>query len=66
VRKAVCPEGGVSSALIGAGTALYQAVVAGGQEAVMAKQLTSVYWPGKRSMTWKKINDFLCPWNCVR
>jgi ATP-dependent DNA ligase len=44
-----------SSAVIGAGPALYQAVVAGGHEGVIAKQLTSVYRPGKRSSTWKKI-----------
>jgi hypothetical protein len=39
-----------SSAVIGAGTALYQAAVAGGHEGVMAKQLTSAYRPGKNSM----------------
>jgi len=44
-----------SPAMIGAGTALYQAVVAEGQEGVMAKQLMSVYRPGKRSAAWKKI-----------
>jgi ATP-dependent DNA ligase len=44
-----------SPAVIGAGTALFQAVVAAGHEGVMAKQLRSVYRPGKRSSTWKKI-----------
>jgi hypothetical protein len=34
-----------SSAMIGAGTALYRAVVSGGQEGVMAKQLMSVWKP---------------------
>jgi ATP-dependent DNA ligase len=44
-----------SPAVIGAGTALFQAAVAARHEGVMAKQLMSVYWPGKRSSTWKKI-----------
>ena len=44
-----------SSAVIGAGTALYQAVVAGGHEGVMAKRLSSIYRPGKRAISWKKI-----------
>jgi ATP-dependent DNA ligase len=44
-----------SSAVIDAGTALYQAVMAGGHEGIMAKQLTSAYRPGKRAISWKKI-----------
>ena len=44
-----------SPAVIGAGTALFQAAVAARHEGVMAKQLMSVYRPGKRSSTWKKI-----------
>src|SRR5262249_40139412 len=48
-----------SPAMIGAGTALYQAVVAEGQEGVMAKQLLSVYRPGKRSAAWKKIQTMI-------
>ena len=44
-----------SHAVIGAGTTLYQQVVAAGHEGVVAKHLVSVYRPGKRSSTWKKI-----------
>jgi ATP-dependent DNA ligase len=44
-----------SPAVIGAGTALFQAAVAAGHEGVVAKQLMSLYRPGKRSLTWKKI-----------
>jgi bifunctional non-homologous end joining protein LigD/DNA ligase-1 len=44
-----------SPAVIGAGTALFQATVAARHEGVMAKQLRSVYRPGKRSSTWTKI-----------
>ena len=44
-----------SPALIGAGIALYQWAVASGYEGVMAKQFRSVYRPGRRSVTWKKI-----------
>src|SRR5262245_47123280 len=44
-----------SPAVIGAGIALYQTAVASGHEGVMAKQLVSMYRPGKRSVTWKKI-----------
>jgi ATP-dependent DNA ligase len=41
-KKLDVPEIEFSCAVIGAGTAFYQAVVADGQEGVMAKQLTSV------------------------
>src|SRR5262245_9430311 len=44
-----------SPAVIGAGTALFQAAVAARHEGVVAKQLISIYRPGKRSVTWKKI-----------
>ena len=44
-----------SRAVIGAGTTLYQQVVAAGHEGVMAKKLSSAYRPGKRSVAWKKI-----------
>jgi ATP-dependent DNA ligase len=44
-----------SPAVFGAGMALFQTAVASGQEGIMAKQLGSVYRPGKRSVTWKKI-----------
>src|SRR5262245_48953545 len=47
-----------SPAVIGAGTMLYQTVVTAGHEGVMAKQIRSVYRPGKRSVSWKKIK----PW----
>ena len=48
-----------SPAMIGAGTALYQQVLAAGHEGEMAKHLRSAYRPGKRSATWKKIKP---PW----
>jgi ATP-dependent DNA ligase len=54
-KKLEVKEIGFSCAVIGAGTALFQAVVAARREGVMAKQLKSVYQPGKRSSTWKKI-----------
>jgi ATP-dependent DNA ligase len=44
-----------SPAVIGAGVALYQTALASGQEGVMAKRLLSMYWPGKRANSWKKI-----------
>ena len=44
-----------SPAVIGAGIALYQTALAGGQEGVMAKRLLSMYSPGKRAISWKKI-----------
>ena len=48
-----------SSAVMGAGNALFQAAVAAGHEGVVAKQLMSMYRPGKRSSTWKKIKPRL-------
>jgi ATP-dependent DNA ligase len=54
-EKPEVPEVEFSPVVIGAGTALYQTVVAAGHEGVMAKRLTSIYQPGKRSVTWKKI-----------
>ena len=44
-----------SPAVIGAGIALYQTALASSQEGAMAKRLSSMYWPGKRSVSWKKI-----------
>jgi ATP-dependent DNA ligase len=49
------PEVEFSHAVIGTGSALFQAVVAAGHEGVVAKLLMSAYRPGKRSVTWKKI-----------
>jgi ATP-dependent DNA ligase len=49
------PETDFSPAVIGAGIALYQSVISRGYEGVMAKRLMSVYRPGKRAVTWKKI-----------
>jgi ATP-dependent DNA ligase len=49
------PEVEFSHEVIGAGTMLYQQVVAAGHEGVIAKQLRSAYRPGKRSVSWKKI-----------
>jgi DNA ligase-1 len=44
-----------SPAVLGAGTALYQAALEAGHEGIVAKRLTSVYLPGKRSAAWRKI-----------
>ena len=44
-----------SVGVVGAGTALYDAVVAQGHEGVMAKNLASTYRPGRRSAAWRKI-----------
>jgi ATP-dependent DNA ligase len=54
-EKLDVPEVEFSYAVIGAGTTLYRQVVAAGHEGVMAKQHTSAYRPGKRSVAWKKI-----------
>ncbi|MEZ6120812.1 MAG: non-homologous end-joining DNA ligase [Pirellulaceae bacterium] len=45
----------VSQAILGAGTSLFETVVAQQMEGVMAKRLTSRYEPGKRSDAWLKI-----------
>jgi bifunctional non-homologous end joining protein LigD len=58
-EKLDLPQVEFSPTVIGAGTAFYQTVLAAGHEGVMAKQLTSVYRPGKRSTTWKKIKPRL-------
>lgn len=44
-----------SAGVIGQGRQWYEAAVALGHEGVMAKALTSVYRPGRRSATWRKI-----------
>jgi len=44
-KKLDVPEVEFSHSVVGAGTALYQAVVADGQEGIMAKQHTSMYRP---------------------
>jgi bifunctional non-homologous end joining protein LigD len=51
------PVSGVafSAGVIGAGTALYAAALAAGQEGVMAKQLSAPYRSGRRSPAWRKI-----------
>jgi ATP-dependent DNA ligase len=54
-EKLDVPEVEFSRAVIGAGIALYQTALARGQEGVMAKRLLSMYWPGKRAISWKKI-----------
>ena len=43
-----------SIGVVGAGTAMYAAVVAQGHEGVMAKHLASTYRPGRRSAAWRK------------
>jgi ATP-dependent DNA ligase len=53
------PEVVFSPAVVGTGKSLYQAALAAGHEGVIAKQLASVYRPGKRSITWKKIKPQL-------
>ena len=54
-EKLDVPEVQFSHAVIGAGIALYQTVLASSQEGVMAKWLSSMYSPGKRAISWKKI-----------
>ena len=54
-EKLDVPEVEFSHAVMGAGTTLYQQILAAGYEGVMAKHLRSAYRPGKRSATWKKI-----------
>jgi bifunctional non-homologous end joining protein LigD len=49
------PEVIFSAGIVGAGAALYAAVLAQGHEGVMAKRLASTYRPGRRSPTWRKI-----------
>jgi bifunctional non-homologous end joining protein LigD len=44
-----------STGVIGTGIAFYAAVLAAGQEGVMAKQLSACYRPGQRSSAWRKI-----------
>src|SRR5262249_41677535 len=44
-----------SEGVVGAGTALFEALVARGHEGMMAKHLASRYRPGRRSAAWKKI-----------
>jgi bifunctional non-homologous end joining protein LigD len=54
-EKLDLPQVEFSPAVIGAGSAFFETVVAAGHEGVMAKLLKSVYRPGKRSATWKKL-----------
>ena len=54
-EKYAVPQVEFSPAVIGNGVAFYHQVVAAGHEGVLAKLLESPYWPGKRSVTWKKI-----------
>ena len=54
-QQLAAPEVRFSEGILGAGTALYAAVVAQGQEGVMAKHLASTYRPGRRSAAWRKI-----------
>jgi ATP-dependent DNA ligase len=54
-RQLMVPEVRFSDAVVGAGRALYAAVVAQGHEGVMAKHLASPYRPGRRSAAWRKI-----------
>src|SRR5215471_7467144 len=53
--EAAAPQVEFSPAMIGNGVAFYHQVVAAGHEGVLAKLLESPYWPGKRSVAWKKI-----------
>ena len=54
-QRLEAPEVRFSEAVIGAGRALYAAVVAQGHEGVMAKHLASAYRPGRRAAAWRKI-----------
>jgi ATP-dependent DNA ligase len=51
-----------SEAVVGAGTALYAAAVAHGQEGVVAKHLASAYRPGRRVAAWRKIKPAKRAW----
>ena len=44
-----------SIGVVGAGTALYALALAQGHEGVVAKRLSSMYRPGRRSPAWRKI-----------
>ena len=44
-----------SEGVVGAGQAFFAAVVAQGQEGMMAKHLASGYRPGRRSASWRKV-----------
>jgi ATP-dependent DNA ligase len=54
-QRLEAPEVWFSEAVVGAGRALYAAVVAKGHEGVVAKHLASPYRPGRRSAAWWKI-----------
>jgi ATP-dependent DNA ligase len=58
-EKLRAPEVECSPAVIRSGIELYQAAVVAGHEGVMAKQLRSVYRPGKRSVCWRKVKPRL-------
>jgi ATP-dependent DNA ligase len=53
----LCPrlDGPAVRFVVGAGTALYAAAVALGQEGVVAKHGASAYRPGRRVAAWRKI-----------
>ena len=44
-----------SQGVVGPGKAFFAALVAQGQEGMMAKHLASRYRPGRRSAAWRKI-----------
>jgi bifunctional non-homologous end joining protein LigD len=54
-RQLEAADAQFSIGVVGAGTALYAAVVAQGHEGIMAKHLASTYRPGKRASAWRKI-----------
>jgi ATP-dependent DNA ligase len=54
-QQLAAPEVRFSEAVLGAGTALYAAVVAQGHEGIIAKHRASTYRPGRRSAAWRKI-----------
>ena len=49
----------VSPAISGEGTALFQAAEEQGLEGIVAKRISSIYEPGKRSPNWLKIKTIL-------
>src|SRR5260370_37918415 len=55
VARLHIPEGIFSAGVGGSGTAMYAAALAQGHERLMAKQLASNYWPGRRSTAWRKL-----------
>jgi bifunctional non-homologous end joining protein LigD len=55
LQRVAAPGLVFSAGVVGAGQAFFQAVVAQGQEGMMAKHRASRYRPGRRTQAWRKI-----------